>query len=870
MATIARIIGTAGIRLTADARGLSVQMRAVISRSLEEATRGIRLDPGGNLERDADRSSSRIRSIFANALQGVRGLVSGFNSAVAAGTKLTLIAAAAGTALAGISSLATGVIGLIGVLGQASGVVGLLPAALLAVKAATATVQLGLKGVGDSFKALASGDAAAFQESLKNLAPAARSFMVEINKIKPAFDKMQLGVQERLFAGLSGSVQQLAQRYLPIAAQLFGDLATDMNKAAKSAVDFALTGEAVGRVGVLTNGIREAFRNLVPAVTPVLSAFLDISSVGSTFLPQLTSGIAGLAGRFGEFIRGAAESGQLAAFFQRAIDTVKQLGQVVQQFAGGLAAVFNAAQTAGGGFLDGLLRIATAFNQFTSSAAGQTALVGFFSSMRQIIAALLPVIMTVAQVIGTTLAPILAEIAQIILPVINSVLQQFGSALAAAKPGILALVQGLATLLEVFGPTITFAVQLAGILGGVLGKVLQTLAPVLARVANALLQGLMAIMPKLEPLILQVADAVVQLIDAAIPLIPLFLQLIVALLPLLPPLIQLVAAILPPLISLITSLMPVVEAFAAILAALLPPITAVAVTILNILIPPIQLIAAVVAEVAQFVAALFTSMSSAVTAVLTALGTIISGIWQTIVGVFTGAVTAIGNAVTTGFNAIKNAISTVLGGIVRAVGDGIENVITFFRELPGKVLGFLGNLASDAVEAGANIIRGIIRGLGNLAGAIVDKIKDIVSGAWNAVLDFFGIGSPSKLAEETFIWVGKGAIKGLEKIAPKVEDAAARMAADAVAAMREPFAGDLPLGVRGGDGAAAGVLGAGGTIVQQTNVMLPGTDAQQFADEVARRGAAGFAAGSTALPVSRKTVQAGMAPAGTVFGVSGG
>ena len=179
MAGIAKIIGEAGIRLRADQRGLAAELRATLKTALKEATAGLTLDVSSPVEKDANRTASRVRAIFSELFSRSRGLITQFNQAVAAGTKLTLIGAAAGVGLAGISSLITGVIGLIGVLAQASGALGLLPAAFLAVKAATATVKIGLENVGESFSALASGDAEAFAESLKKLAPQARAFVVE-------------------------------------------------------------------------------------------------------------------------------------------------------------------------------------------------------------------------------------------------------------------------------------------------------------------------------------------------------------------------------------------------------------------------------------------------------------------------------------------------------------------------------------------------------------------------------------------------------------------------------------------------------------------------------------------------------------------
>lgn len=869
---MAKIIGEAGIRLRADSRGLASEMRAILTKAAKEATAGLRLELGKTVEDDANRTASRVKSIFADVGRHTRSIVQGFNQATGAAMKLALQGAAIGVALAAASSATTGIIGLAGALAQAAGAAGLIPAALLAIKSITATLQIGFQGVGDSLSSLMSGDMQKFAESVKGLSPEAQKVVGQLGKFHGAIEALKASVQDNIFRGLQAPVNQLVTQNLPKLRSLFDGIAVSANGAFKETLAFLNSGQAQASITTLFGNLRQTATQLAPALRPAVSAFLDLSTVGSSFLPQLSAGLTSVATRFGNFIAQSAQSGALANFFQKALDTIEQLFGVLGNLGSIIGSVFRAADAAGGGFLNTLLQVTDQLATFLKSASGQSALTSFFSSMREIIGALLPVLLSVVQVVANNLVPIFSMLARTLLPVINVVVQQFGAALTAAMPGITALVQGLATLLEVFGPTITFAVQLAGILGGVLGKVLQTLAPVLARVANALLNGLIKIMPQLEPVIIAVADAVVQLIDAAIPLIPIFLQLITALLPILPPLIQLVAAILPPLIGLVQALVPVIQAFAQILIALIPPITAVVTTILNILIPPIQLIATIVAQVALIVADVFTALSGTITTILTTLGTIISGIWGTIVNIFTGAVQLVGSIVRGAFEGIRSFIATVLSGIGSAVRSGLDTVVGFFRDLPGKVLSFLGNLASDAVEAGANIIRGIIRGLGNLAGAIVDKIKQVVSNAWDAVLDFFGIGSPSKLAEETFTWVGKGAIKGLEGISSSVQDAAAQMARDAMAAMAAPLGAGASIGAVTGSaaltGGTAGGLG-GGVLLQQTNIMQPGADVLQFAAEVSRRGAQQLASGSSVLPVSVGSVQAGMASPDSMFGVGG-
>ena len=69
-----------------------------------------------------------------------------------------------------------------------------------------------------------------------------------------------------------------------------------------------------------------------------------------------------------------------------------------------------------------------------------------------------------------------------------------------------------------------------------------------------------------------------------------------------------------------------------------------------------------------------------------------------------------------------------------------------------------------------------------------------------------------------------------------------------------------------GGGATGQTTVPGGTTLQQTNIMLPGTDMRQFGNEVLRNASQALTAGNTVLGVGLGSVQSGMASPGTFFG----
>lgn len=926
---MAKIIGSAGIRLTAESKGLASEFKLLIGSAIKEATAGLGDGSTDGVVKDAEKNSNKLKGIFGGILstmtnvgkQASTNVAGGILKAVTTGGQLALIGAKAGIALAGVSSLVTGVVGLVGVLAQASGAAAVLPAAFIAIKVVSGTLKVALDGVSESFSALASGDAKAFQESLKGLAPAARSFVTEIAAVKPAFDKIKLGTQQALFAGLGESVKPLAQRYLPIVNDFMTQIGRSANTGAKSLLEFANNGETAGQVSLFAGKINIAFQQLMPSLVNVASALLDVGQVGSDFLPGMAEGFSNVTEKVAGFIRESAASGQLSAFIQNAIDTLKQLGQVLVQFGGGFAAVFKAAQQAGGGFLNGLLEIGTAFNRFVSSSEGQAALVSFFTAMRAIIAAVLPVVTALAGVIGRDLAPILGNLAATIGPAFLPVVEALGGALKAAAPGIAIFAKGFADILVAAAPLIrvlgqvvglvagalggalsaiapaigsmagvladampAFAdlakgmgdiikaaaplfpiiAQLAGIFAGALGQALQAVAPVLTQMAQELAKGLVTIMPKLTPIITAVATTLGQLFAALVPLIPAFLQILEAILPILPPLLQLVAAILPALVQLVQAVTPIIVALASVFADLIPIFTEVVQVIIGILLPPIQLIATVVANVAQIVASVFNGLAGFIKNIFSLIGSIISGVWGAIVNTITGAVDSVGQFIRGGFQGIRDFFGTIMGNIGKAVSDGIADVVTFFTNLPGKILRALGDFATLLYEAGRDLLKGLLEGIKSMVTNLIHAVTNFAHDMVQAMFEALGIRSPSTVFRGIGVNMVKGLIGGIEGMTSQAVAAVTDLAKSTASAF-DPLALNVPVpNVVGGDGAALGALGAGGLILQQTNIMQPGADVTQFAGEVWKRGASDLASGNSTLNVGRQSVQAGMAAPGSV------
>lgn len=920
---MARVIGEASIRLTIDGANLGASMKRAFRTAAKEASSGGLFDV---VDRDSDRVSKNVESRFGGAFSRLTGIGQKFGSALAgavgAGSKLVLIGTAAGAAIAGVGALTSGVLGLGAALIQASGAAALLPAALIAVQAISATVKLGVQGMSDAFKALGSGDTQALNEAMKKLAPSAREVVSAAQQLKPAFDKLQLNVQQNLFSGLGTRVRDLGTRYMPILRTGLSGIATELNGAGKGLLDFANDGEVAGQVSSIFDNIRATVHNLAPSLANVASALLDVGHVGAGFLPGLAQGFTNLTAKFADFIRESAASGNLQQFIQNAINTLKQLGDIAKNVGGILSDLFGAAQDAGGGgFLNTLQQATAAIRQFTSSAEGHQALVSMFQAVGAAVSAILPIITGLASIVGTTLAPVLLQLVQVVGPALQGVLGPLGAAIQAAAPGLLALGQGFAAMVAGIAPALPAIGQLVAVLGNGLGQVMATLGPVIGQFASVLAGTLAQAIPPLVPIITQLVKVIGDILTAVAPLIGPILQLVGAALQ---PLITIVQALVPPfqtlinavlkalqpilpviaqafsqvgtalaplagalgqaIVQIFTALLPVLQPLIQVVLSLvqaflplIPPIT----TIIQILSPIIALFAQIAASIIGFIAsaiqpliAIFGVVNSVIGGVMNFVLSIISGVISTITGIFSGFLSLVGSV----WNGITSTISGAVSKVGTFISNGFNAAVNFVKNAFNNIVSAVGNGISNAVSFVGSLPGKILSALGNFGSLLFNVGRDLLQGLIN------GIGSMVKWVLDKVKSIGSSILNGIksflginspsremakigvfvgEGLIKGMDSMTGKVEASAAAmggtALSAATAPINGLSVPVTNAAAAKAAGAApGGQLIQNNYMLPGTDVKQFADTVLSRADTDLASNASTFSVGRQGVQLGV------------
>lgn len=780
---MAKIIATAGVRLKIEGAGLASNIRLVLKSAIEEASKGLGKDSTRGVDDDAERSSNRVRQLFGDAFKSVSGLASSLGSSILSGSRLLLMGAAAGGALTAVSSLSAGLIALVGAAAQAGAAVGILPAALIAVKAITATVQLGLQGMSEAFKAIGENDGAAFNEALKRLSPSARDFAREIRALKPAFDAVQADVQERMFSGLGEQVKLLGRQYLPVARSLFEGLATSINGTVKELAGFFRTGEAFRDVATTTGNIRSGFDAARTAAKPFAEALLAVVATGSTQLPRIGEAIGSIGTKFGGFINELADSGRLETIFSTALDVASQLGRVLGNVGTVIFKVFAAGKEQGAGLLASLERITSAAVDFVSSVEGQDALASFFGGISAIATNVIPIITQLALAVGGGLAPILKNLAEGIGPGLLALFSQLNPALSAANPGISALGVAFGQVLTALAPMLpaigTLVGQLAGLLAQALTAILPTLTAFIEKITSspgafagfAAAAGAIGLVfsnlggivktigPFIEDLLTKfggVRGAFTALTGPVGIAIALFVALLAGsedfrnaiggLLQTVGQLVsQLLAALMPaitaildavgPLISQLgTALAPVVTAVAEILRAVLTPV-------INALTPVINALIPVFAQVVQVVQLVISILMPLIDILLNILMPVIQALLPLVTTVFN----AIAEVIKAALQIISGVIDVVMGvltGDWDRAWSGILNIVSgawnLIKSVVVGALSIIGSVFSSAWNALVAIVSGVWSGITRIVSAGVGTLVDFFSGLGGRLLGALG------------------------------------------------------------------------------------------------------------------------------------
>ncbi len=177
--------------------------------------------------------------------------------------------------------------------------------------------------------------------------------------------------------------------------------------------------------------------------------------------------------------------------------------------------------------------------------------------------------------------------------------------------------------------------------------------------------------------------------------------------------------------------------------------------------------------------------------------------WNAVLGFFQGSVSFFSNmwssiqsAASSAWNGIVSAVSSAITNVVSAIVNGGSQIMAEVGSWPGKIQSFFADAGSWLVAAGQQLVQGFINGMSDMIGAAVAKAREFASRVKNAVTDFLGIHSPSRVMHDLGQYTGQGFADGLESQKEKITN----VAADIAKSVKDQFGIDLPaLGQKGLD-----------------------------------------------------------------------
>ena len=158
---------------------------------------------------------------------------------------------------------------------------------------------------------------------------------------------------------------------------------------------------------------------------------------------------------------------------------------------------------------------------------------------------------------------------------------------------------------------------------------------------------------------------------------------------------------------------------------------------------------------------------SAIQGIASAVWGGIQGVVAAGVGMVSGVVSAACSTIRSVWaalwNGVRSIVSSVWGGIVGTVSNMVGRVGSVVSGIGGTVRSAVSGAGSWLVDAGRNIIQGLINGITGMVGSLYSSITNALSGLVDKAKNALGIHSPSRVfRDEVGVMVGRGMALGID------------------------------------------------------------------------------------------------------------
>ena len=421
---------------------------------------------------------------------------------------------------------------------------------------------------------------------------------------------------------------------------------------------------------------------------------------------------------------------------------------------------------------------------------------------------------------------------------VNGVVSQIGAVLGQIGAVIGSVVGSVASVIgSVIGVVVNIVGTIAGAIGtaaGVIGSVIGVIVGVVAKgisVVVGVISTIVGVISNVISTILTILTPVFQIVDLIITAIVGFGQIVWTIFSgiaevvwtIISTIVQIIGVVLYGTIMAIWNnvLVPFGEAVGYIFTHMGEVISAVMTFVITIVSTVWNAIVAVVTPILQVIwtviSTVFNAIVSVISSVMSAIWGVITAVWnailpfiQPILNVMSAVISTVFGGIAAVVNSLMNAIKTyIINPVATAVGyvvGTVGQIATSIKNAVQNAYNAVANFVSNFTSAGKNLIDGLVKGVMGAKDAVVNKIKEICSGALDAVKNFFGIKSPSRVMAQIGKFMMQGWSGGLESM----RDAVVKTATDIASDVYDGLSGDMSLG--GLSFAGSGINGSGATL----------------------------------------------------------
>lgn len=247
-----------------------------------------------------------------------------------------------------------------------------LPAGIAVLAAAITPLIMSFSGLGTAIEALASGDLKKIDEAFKNLAPSARAFAVEINKLRGPLRELRKEVQESFFAQLRGDITAMTTAALPTLRTGLSQVAASLGRFGSQLAELLGEQDILEVLGDIFESTARIISGLAPHITDLLGIFFGVIERGLPFIERMAAALGRGMDALGSFLSETLKTGSFENFVEGAFTVLKDLGDLTFAVGRLLGAMFGNLGDEGHSFLQTLTSLVDEMTAFFESAEGQS------------------------------------------------------------------------------------------------------------------------------------------------------------------------------------------------------------------------------------------------------------------------------------------------------------------------------------------------------------------------------------------------------------------------------------------------------------------------------------------------------------------